>query len=793
MKIKYIKQLSAQLFILKGNVNAMASVKRGKILAGKMLCILPILGLHTTVSRVRSTFYFVSLVYTLIRNMGPKGACLMLKVYAVTLQQAIGGFKVKDITGLKFRCSRTNTGLPRVIPSIHRSLIRAGDTGLIRYYLSMFNLYRLMEFRGDFRFKSLTKTITDPAKTLVGHVELRLHMILYIPLFFKALARLIGMNPKALANELSREYGLLKPYPLLKSSPVTAAMPEGMENLTRLEAEELLDKTPVVSTHPLAVHEAAVALDKDPELRPAVLYFLELLPKDSVLKDLWRHCMLVTLDREKATNRQHNVALGKLSLKQEAAGKVRVFAMVDCWTQWLLKPLHSVIFDQILRGIPQDGTMNQLLPVHNLLQTKPTYLASLDLSAATDRLPLWLQKLILTYWLGQDFADAWANLLVGRDYSLTIPFQIGSLPTRYRVRYAVGQPMGALSSWAMLALTHHFIVQYCAWSVGVVKVGEWFTEYAVLGDDLVISNKVVAQKYISVMKVLGVGIGLHKSLLSTHGIALEFAKRTFYKGVDVSPVSLLEIQAAFSQPAAIASFARKYATPLPRLVKALGFGFRVLGSLNKPLGKLNSKLRLVILALNMPVTVEEIEAFFKLGAPKGVPRHVNEVKEVIDHFVSTELRKLKARLNEMRYELYSLEKPWLVAKYIANIMHARQGAQGGMGFNYVFGLTKLIVYNIQTGAKEVALAVTEQVSSQLVYVMLHRHDMTPAQLYESLIALHKALANVPVNSLTFKRVYSDETKGLTDTVHIRLWKSLSGVIQGTKRVVPSQFGFGIQW
>lgn len=27
------------------------------------------------------------------------------------------------------------------------------------------------------------------------------------------------------------------------------------------------------------------------------------------------------------------------------------------------------------------------------------------------------------------------------------------------VRYAVGQPMGALSSWAMLALTHHFIVQ----------------------------------------------------------------------------------------------------------------------------------------------------------------------------------------------------------------------------------------------------------------------------------------------------------------------------------------------
>lgn len=35
------------------------------------------------------------------------------------------------------------------------------------------------------------------------------------------------------------------------------------------------------------------------------------------------------------------------------------------------------------------------------------------------------------------------------------------------IRYAVGQPMGALSSWAMLALTHHFIVQYAAYRTGI--------------------------------------------------------------------------------------------------------------------------------------------------------------------------------------------------------------------------------------------------------------------------------------------------------------------------------------
>jgi hypothetical protein len=59
--------------------------------------------------------------------------------------------------------------------------------------------------------------------------------------------------------------------------------------------------------------------------------------------------------------------LGKLGLKVEPAGKVRVFAMVDPWTQWLLRPLHQRIFS-VLRKIPQDGTFNQESPVRRLLQ-----------------------------------------------------------------------------------------------------------------------------------------------------------------------------------------------------------------------------------------------------------------------------------------------------------------------------------------------------------------------------------------------------------------------------------------
>lgn len=96
--------------------------------------------------------------------------------------------------------------------------------------------------------------------------------------------------------------------------------------------------------------------------------------------------------------------LGKLSLKHEAAGKVRVFAMVDVWTQWLLKPLHDTIFDSILAGIDQDGTRDQMAPVYKLLNRCPSTLHSLDLSAATDRVPLWLQQAILGNIVGDDFA-----------------------------------------------------------------------------------------------------------------------------------------------------------------------------------------------------------------------------------------------------------------------------------------------------------------------------------------------------------------------------------------------------
>ena len=105
--------------------------------------------------------------------------------------------------------------------------------------------------------------------------------------------------------------------------------------------------------------------------------------------------------------------------------------------------------------------------------------SSIDLSAATDRLPISLQVSVLKVLLkdlvpdSQQFAESWRDLLIGRKYSVglnpkkskTSEFTIpGNIPEF--VTYSVGQPMGALSSWAMLAITHHAMMQFSASQCG---------------------------------------------------------------------------------------------------------------------------------------------------------------------------------------------------------------------------------------------------------------------------------------------------------------------------------------
>jgi hypothetical protein len=67
-------------------------------------------------------------------------------------------------------------------------------------------------------------------------------------------------------------------------------------------------------------------------------------------------------------------------------------------------------------------------------------------------------------------------------------------------------------------------------------IWSWYRDYAVFGDDVVITGRQVTKEWVRLMIALGVQISMHKPLVSTTDLGLEFAKRTYLRGEDVSAV-----------------------------------------------------------------------------------------------------------------------------------------------------------------------------------------------------------------------------------------------------------------
>lgn len=211
-------------------------------------------------------------------------------------------------------------------------------------------------------------------------------------------------------------------------------------------------------------------------------------------------------------------ALGRLSIVKELRGKARVVGITDYWTQILFKPLHDSIYHS-LSQVANDGTYDQLRPITDLLLQKPDHIVSVDLTAATDRLPVELQGRILNC-LGIPGTE-WRNIL-SRDYFYQ--------DTAYR--YTVGQPMGAYSSFGMLALTNHTLMH--AALLTLPKESRSLVDYAILGDDVAIKGQMLADPYIANLTMLGVEVNPLKGF---SGKILEFAKNIYTTGgTNLSPV-----------------------------------------------------------------------------------------------------------------------------------------------------------------------------------------------------------------------------------------------------------------
>jgi hypothetical protein len=210
-------------------------------------------------------------------------------------------------------------------------------------------------------------------------------------------------------------------------------------------------------------------------------------------------------------------SIRKLSSIKDKEFKVRVIAIGDYMSQTVLYPLHEYLFN-VLRKIPQDCTFGQDKGPQKIKDCG--YYCSVDLSNATDRFPISLIESVLSGILPSTYVIAWKDIMVG------YPFEYQG----QQIKYAVGNPMGFYSSWASFAVAHHYVMYYCCRKLGI----DWKTApYVILGDDVVLGDPRLAELYKSVILSLGVEFSAPKSYTSNH--FFEFAKRIFWKGVEISP------------------------------------------------------------------------------------------------------------------------------------------------------------------------------------------------------------------------------------------------------------------
>lgn len=451
------------------------------------------------INRIRSLHNIATYLIKLRKNHGDMYVIKFLKASQLAVQKKLAGSPFESLRELEPdlplpRLSRS--GLPYLIKLSDRSAIVRGSVKVIRFWLSILSLYRVL--KGEIKPK--LNTITDP---FTGDQKVVDDFQRFLWLNSRRLLR--SFLPSFDRSQLASN----RLIPILKASPSSKVSIKGY----------LLD----------------IKLLRESNIWPSFRKYL-MLTRSKGLSKLVNSLELIQGPLISEADFKGN-NLGQLSFKEEAAGKLRVFAMVDVITQSLLKPLHDTLFG-IFKLLPNDGTHDQELAFTKAQTLAKKYgsVYGYDLSSATDRLPVSVQSYFLSTLFGADIGRYWQDILVGRSY--VILKNSYGLPEG-NISYRVGQPMGALSSWAMLNMIHHMMVQYCAWQAFGYQ-HSWYKDYLVLGDDIVIFDKKISQRYLDLCSGLGVSINISKSVISEKSETIEFAKRTSYKGHDVSGLSFRE-------------------------------------------------------------------------------------------------------------------------------------------------------------------------------------------------------------------------------------------------------------
>lgn len=592
---------------------------------------------RVTKSGVFQIYVFIQTVARLGRKSGLQGLTLYLKTCHVLLQQSVPGTRIfahSRAVG-KVGVKRTHDGLPRLIPRLARAQIRAGNSEVIRLWLTLLGTYRVIEYVGKPNLDSIWRPGTS-----LNAADRRQFVTFLTEVFLPLLEARTGWLPE---DALQGVYSLgVKRLAPTKYEPVMSASADSTKLEIASERERRTPATEKFYYSAFATRGSSASMWLSGKWGPALKRYLKL-----VLGPTGAHLAMDEMQRSSDAPKSFEAKYGKFPVRKpnaklsfkhkgheysrlydvgeggssgmagrlvglpEPAGKVRIVALVDYWTQWALKPLHEELF-KILRRIPTDGTFDQLRPVERLLKkvSDKDIIYSYDLKSATDRLSIKAQMLLLSVMFSPRLAVAWKQLLVGRTYwYFGSESQVPESCPRWKdhqkaigyfgLRYAQGQPMGAYSSWAMLALFHHVIVQWAAYLEGHKG---WYELYAILGDDIVICGPGVAQRYRQLLDKLGVEVGIAKSLVS-RGKTLEFAKRFYFRGVDCSGLPL-KFWAAAQCSMSVASMLLSWYPhkSMSNFVRALGVGFKGASGLDRVWDKFPRRLKVLMVYLTHPLT-----------------------------------------------------------------------------------------------------------------------------------------------------------------------------------------------
>jgi hypothetical protein len=547
--------------------------------------------LSTVQKNERSSF--AAYLLRILKNNGINHVIARLKIMLFVVNAYLGGRRLTDTTQLGFRV-KLQSGLPAALPRIVREGIRMGNRHYIHIWTSM--LFSYKGLLGTWQEPNLSQgSICSPHPNI--HETLSYLGFKEFCRSFWGILRSMGSpapNFKVRGTFFSTHAGPNHPVTVLGAG-IDAFLWEALDRFGFKHTKEGTKLTPPVEVKDIMGPDSWTA-DAIRAITGVSRNYIREWLEATGQPELWKKIRLtakmfalnhrVLLGVKSANDlftvlqgnvekpafssnylyryfglntqgyRFSNPTLQRLHNLYEAAGKVRTIAIVDYWTNFVLKPLHDWMFD-ILALLPQDATFDQEGKVREFASRGYTEVYSYDLKSATDLIPFALYKALFGWIFPAKLLELWADLLVSRKF-LVPKSTMKAFPSHpSRITYSTGQPMGALTSWASMALVHHALVLYAAVRSGQVDLKRLLTfiAYMVLGDDIVIANKAVAEEYVLIMSELKVPLSLAKSHISDLGM-FNFANQTFVKDVNVSPVSLREEINASCLPERIEMFLR---------------------------------------------------------------------------------------------------------------------------------------------------------------------------------------------------------------------------------------------